>query len=144
MSEYTWKPFTLLVSAEEVKGNEMTKFNVGDKVKSLVNEADVRKGAVYQIVFLDDEGVIWVNDDKGDRWYLSKDEYVSVDDSGPIRTVTHRQIVPGVYGKVCVNEKGDGTGLDYIQMLPSIDATELREAAHILNQIAEVLEENGE
>lgn len=69
---------------------------------------------------------------------------VSSSVSSPIRTVTRKEIVAGVYGKVCINEKGDGTGLDYIQMLGTLDPAELREAAHTLNQIAEVLEENAD
>lgn len=59
----------------------------------------------------------------------------------PIRT--RREIVPGVYGKICVNERGAGYGIESITMLPTVNSDELREAAHILNQIAEVLEENA-
>lgn len=56
----------------------------------------------------------------------------------PIRTVTRLEIVPGSYGVIQVHKDGK------IGMLPSVkSADQLREAAHILNQIAEVLEENG-
>lgn len=65
----------------------------------------------------------------------------------PIRTVTRREIVPGVYGKVEV-EKHD-THPTYLMVrvcdirgtFRIMNAEELREAAHILNQIAEVLED---
>lgn len=71
----------------------------------------------------------------------------------PIRTVTRREIVAGVYGRVVVGVKNgdkvvvdltanDGT-LDYIGHTSELTYIELREAAHILNQIAEVLEGNG-
>ena len=57
----------------------------------------------------------------------------------PIRTVTRREIVPGNYGVVAITKSNK-------VMIPAGDYTaeELREAANLLNQIAEVLQENGE
>lgn len=60
---------------------------------------------------------------------------------GPVRTVTRREIVPGVYGKVRVNECGIGGGVESIEMRPTRSPEELREASHIFNQLAEALEE---
>lgn len=151
MSEYKWKPFTLLVSAEEVKGNEM-KIEAGKYYKT----RDGRKVGPTEVTdyneaypkakfWVEGYGLVQENGKFGNDEDSPSLDLISEwqDEPSPIRTVTRREIVAGVYGKVCVNEKGDGTGLDYIQMLPSLDAEELREAAHILNQIAEVLEENG-
>lgn len=59
----------------------------------------------------------------------------------PIRTVTRREIAPGVYGNVEIEEVGqryvviDSQSIYY--------AEDLREAAHLFNQLAEVLEENA-
>lgn len=56
----------------------------------------------------------------------------------PIRTVKRREIVAGNYGAVAITKSNK-------VMIPAGDYTaeELREAAHLLNQIAEVLGENG-
>lgn len=56
----------------------------------------------------------------------------------PIRSVTRREIVPGRYGIVTLWPDGD-VAVRCDKHSPS----ELREAAHIFNQIAEVLEENA-
>lgn len=67
----------------------------------------------------------------------------------PIRTVTRREIVPGSYGKVDVRLKYGSDNVVSVRLGTSVhgselmNAEELREAAHILNQIAEFLEENG-
>lgn len=58
--------------------------------------------------------------------------------TSPIRTVTRREIVPGKYGIVTIKE----CGFIHINTMGTPD--NLREAAHLLNQIAEALEENGE
>lgn len=57
----------------------------------------------------------------------------------PIRT--RREIVPGIYGHVEVSNNPDA-GLMFFLPLNNYNAEELREAAHIFNQLAEVLEEN--
>ena len=48
---------------------------VGDKVKSLVTQLDVRKGVAYEVKTVDFDGDIWVTDDVGDRFYLTTDEF---------------------------------------------------------------------
>lgn len=48
---------------------------VGDKVKSLVTQLDVREGATYEVKNIDFDGDIWVTDDVGDRFYLTTDEF---------------------------------------------------------------------
>lgn len=60
----------------------------------------------------------------------------------PIRTITRREIVPGVYGRVYVGpvEKGEiSTEIQGGYMSPS----ELRESAHLFNQLAEYLDSEG-
>ena len=48
---------------------------VGDKVKSLVTQLDVREGATYEVKTVDFYGDIWVTDDVGDRFYLTTEEF---------------------------------------------------------------------
>lgn len=152
MGKYEWKPFTLLVSAEEVE-KEVLKIEAGKYYKT----RDGRKVGPMRELDRNKTDWPWTDklEDMPDQRYTDDGKEIGTgsdfdliaewqdETTSPIRTVTRREILPGVYGKVCVNEKGDGTGLDYIEMLGTLDANELREAAHILNQIAEVLEENG-
>jgi len=69
----------------------------------------------------------------------------------PIRTVTRREIVPGKYGLVNITGTYQGNRVtmgfleENIQTAVSVagmNASELRETAHLFNQLAEVLEEN--
>lgn len=61
------------------------------------------------------------------------------DTQSPIRT--RREIVPGVYGNVAVEKHS--YGMTIVSDMSDPTPEELRESAHILNQIAEVLEENA-
>ncbi|KAB2712823.1 hypothetical protein F9K88_07650 [Brucella intermedia] len=54
---------------------------VGDKVKSLVTQLDVREGATYEVKTVDFDGDIWVTDDVGDRFYLTTDEFELLPDA---------------------------------------------------------------
>ncbi|WP_052503001.1 hypothetical protein [Brucella anthropi] len=48
---------------------------VGDKVRCLVTEFDVRKGELYEVLEVQDSGRVWFLDDVSDRFYLEVDEY---------------------------------------------------------------------
>lgn len=52
----------------------MGKLKVGDKVRSLVTQMDVRAGELYEVKTVDD-GDVWVIDDVGDDFYLTADEF---------------------------------------------------------------------
>lgn len=52
----------------------MGKLKVGDKVRSLVTQIDVRAGELYEVKTVDD-GDVWVIDDVGDTWLLLSTEY---------------------------------------------------------------------
>jgi hypothetical protein len=94
---------------------------------------------------------------RNDHWYISTNRYYS-EMSGrvsirgespddlieewsekptPIRTITRREIVPGQYGAVWLETDGR------IVINGTHTPEELREAAHVLNQIAEYLESEG-
>ena len=85
-------------------------------------------------------------------------EWVETDAEGPVRTVTRREIVPGVYGRVLVTEAGKGdagyggvcvewcnrNGEPHSQNYrdPALmTAQELRSAAMVLSQLAEALDD---
>ncbi len=97
---------------------------------------------------------------RDDHWYISTNRYYSEmsgrtsirgespDDlieewqdptpTTPIRTITRREIVPGDYGVVGVTQD-----CNIVIYKSKYTPEELREAAHILNQIAEYLESEG-
>ncbi|MCD4512516.1 hypothetical protein LQT97_14915 [Brucella pseudogrignonensis] len=52
----------------------MGNLKVGDKVRSLVTQIDVRAGELYEVKTVDD-GDVWVIDDVGDHFYLTADEF---------------------------------------------------------------------
>lgn len=152
MGTYQWKPFTLLVSAEEVKGNEM-KIEAGKYYKT----RDGRKVGPMRELDRKNTDYPWTDQygdlpdqrysDSGKEIGMGSDYYLISewqDEPSPIRTVTRREIVAGVYGCVEVdNVNSDGVSL-WLPRNKRWSSEELREAAHILNQIAEVLQENGE
>lgn len=146
MSEYKWKPFTLLVSAEEVKGNEM-KIEAGKYYKT----RDGRKVGPMRELDRKNTDYPWTDQygdmpdqrysDSGKEIGMGSDYYLISewqDEPSPIRTVTRREIVAGNYGAVAITKSNN-------VMIPAGEYTaeELREAAHLLNQIAEILQENG-
>lgn len=76
----------------------------------------------------------------------NEEDLVSEWHDGPVRTVTRREIVPGIYGKVfinCYDEFANTVSLNVKEDFGcvSFNAEELREAAHLLNQLAEFMEE---
>lgn len=73
----------------------------------------------------------------GYRWKESELELIP---ASPIRTVSRREIVPGVYG---ATEVGDEFVRTTVWLYGDTTADDLREAAHLFNQLAEVLEENA-
>jgi hypothetical protein len=60
---------------------------------------------------------------------------------GPVRTVTRKEIVPGVYG--CVKVHDPGSKFVRINMDDALGVAELRAAAATLIEIADALEDAG-
>jgi hypothetical protein len=72
-------------------------------------------------------------------------EWPTADEHGPIREVRRREIVPGQWGNINVNCVVDGNVFinvrdDFGHV--AFNAEQLREAAHLFVQLAEVLEDN--
>jgi hypothetical protein len=133
------------------------KFKVGDRVRVLAGIPWVlylQKDAILRVADIRQDRVhgqqIKVEGYESDGWYHHSHFVAAPPTPQPIRTVTRREIVPGVYGRVTVKMNVSparmSIGLTNIAGAPigdtAMSADELREAAHIFNQIAEVLEEN--
>ncbi len=148
MGTYEWKPFTLLVSAEEVE-KEVLKIEAGKyyktrdgrKVGPMVKWRDTvdnpweQKGGSCEF---DSDGDLWADD--GTSKYNCPDLISEWQDEtpSPIRTVTRREPVQGNYGIVSITKNNK-------VMIAAGDhsSEELEEAAHLLHQLAEVKKENG-
>jgi hypothetical protein len=61
--------------------------------------------------------------------------------TGPVRTVTRKEIVLGVYGRVGIDRVSDGYASMYFGGDSMLDAAELRAAAATLIEIADALDE---
>lgn len=76
-------------------------------------------------------------------------QYVhKIDNPSPIRTVTRREIVPGTYGKIFINDYNESANTVSLNVKDDFGcvyftAEELRESAHIFNQLAEALEDKS-
>ena len=119
---------------------------IGDRVKYVgsnryYNPQRLGKFGVVRDRF--DDTSVNIISESGDVWFGVYDENLEVvknaENQSLISTVTRREIVPGQYGIVHVTSYGNVSIMKKIGNTPE----QLREAAHILNQIAEVLEENG-
>lgn len=113
------------------------KFKVGDRVNWLGQPT-------WQGVKITgaDEFFDWrVERSDGEYSYVRSSEIehaAAAGDIGPVRTVTRREIVAGRYGIVYV---GEDRGVVCGKTLRT--AAELREAARIFNEIADVLDESA-
>lgn len=99
---------------------------------------EVYPSSIYGWVVPSNDGHPATYDSYGNRispYSSNEEDLVSEWHDGPIRTVTRREIVPGTYGRVKVTQ-----GL-YVHCNSMRNAEELREAAHLLNQLAEFMEE---
>lgn len=116
----------------------MSKFKVGDRVRrisgmhkgmSAGDESTVSEVYGHKHVALDSFS--------GEHWEVC----LELADTSPIRTVTRREIVSGVYGIVSVAPNASRCA--FVPKARDYTASDYREAAHLFNQLAEVLEENA-
>lgn len=126
-----------------------SKFKVGDRVRVNSTFSGAAKAGATATVTGNRDAENWVvvewsrdGLDNGQRdgcYFPDTFDLVAPATSGPIRTVTRREIVPGTYGVVSVD--GAYSHEVSISLTTICGPDDLREAAHIFNQIAEVLEE---
>lgn len=98
-----------------------------DQKRGLYKKGDMFDGSEVDLYMF--------TDDKGHHHFAPRNNFDIVEDNRPIRTVTRREVVPGKYGIVTIKECG------FIHINAMGTPEKLREAAHILNQIAEALED---
>ena len=125
-------------------------FKVGDRVECLENCDDqFTKGNTYIIDRIVGDRIRVCRDDQGEPngWMKKYFRLVNRSSEGPIRTVTRREIVPGTYGVVEVNNHDTYPNWALVRVCGvrgvhrELNADELREAAHTFNQLAEALED---
>lgn len=134
----------------------MAKFKVGDRVQvrgnvatAIVREYKPHMYLSYLVEFESDVGFGHDGNGVAERkldtkrgWWCGENELTKLQGgyATAIRTVTRREIVPGTYGIVQIDDL-DGLAVHLNAGMPKAD--DLREAAHLFNQLAEVLEENA-
>jgi hypothetical protein len=117
----------------------MSKFKVGDRVR-VVDESGAtawaRVGDEYDVRDIRPGlgGELLVVDIDGRGMYSHRFELAT---PSPVRAVTRREIVPGVYGLVTVWDSG------YVTTDNLRQPSDLREVARIFNEIADALDENA-
>lgn len=133
-----------------------SKFKVGDRVRVLRHrnwhgdelgpDYGIAEGTIVRLAAIDEgmshgELTMFAVEDLGDGYYwIVRSDDIEPVNSSPIRTVTRREIVPGSYGAV---EVDDEFARAVIWMYGDNAADKFREAAHLFNQLAEVLEDNS-
>lgn len=126
----------------------MRKFKVGDVVRVLRGESPEYNGLELEVISNTRSEyrpyILKMPAGHPDKTIFRSDcdlELVTPPPASPIRTVTRREIVPGIYGAVSIAQSSCGELRYFIE--PYATAEQLREAAHTLNQLAEVLEEQA-
>jgi len=109
------------------------------KIKALYNDGPASGysvGDVFEANLYD--GYYCFHDNKGRYRVRHKSEFDLPSDDllSPIRTVMRKEIVPGTYGIISVTKENK-----ILIKRGSYTHEQLREAAHTLNQIAEVVED---
>lgn len=151
MGTYEWKPFTLLVSADEVE-KEVLRIEAGKYYKTRDGRKVGPVSGCYPFFYVPEIHDYFYSNGRQWNTHESVNDIISEwkdETPSPIRTVTRREIVAGVYGPVDVRGVDEG-GLIQIFIKPTnlslmswYSAEELREIAHTFNQIAEAMEEAG-
>lgn len=162
MSNYKWKPFTLLVSAEEVEKDVEKDVGVKLEAGKYYKTRDGRK--VGPAILRIDLHSTWpwdVGDQAlrchngkvgGNGTFDDSFDIISEWSESPIRTVTRREIVAGVYGRLHVSRdfsmEDKNLRIALSDSLGKPDTAghywnldELDEVIHTLSQIREVIEE---
>lgn len=126
----------------------MGEFKVGDKVKRFRHSGKIYNcpigfETIVDEVFPNKKG-FWYHGEDGSRMNSnSLEDWKIVDNSGPVRTVTRKEIVPGHYDVVQV--LGVKDGLVQIRLNDDPDefysASEIRAAIATLTELADALDE---
>lgn len=115
----------------------MSKFFVGQKVKR-ADGCEFSHGETIATISRVDVDKVWFEET---CTYLENHKVIAFETVGPIRTVTRREIVPGQYGHIEISDVNEEGASLWLPRNKRWTSGQLREAAHVLNQIAEVLED---
>jgi hypothetical protein len=111
-----------------------SKFKVGDEFVRTVSD----RGSVAEFQAGYESRVAYVFPDciKDERGWTHSNSCIACKESGPVRTVTRKEIVPGKYGIVSVF--ADNTV--HISCAGNHTPSELRDAARVFSELADALE----
>lgn len=112
-------------------------FKAGDRVKYKSGDTFSNGRFVNTVDKIVDGGQVWLLETK--TWIGVESIEHESPIASPVRTVTRREIVPGAYGQVSVISADRGRVEIFIDATSTAD--QLREAAHLFNQLAEALED---
>lgn len=132
----------------------MSKFKAGDRVRDVTFSGPIF-ATVVEVGLLGRVRVKWDDEDgEGVRFFPASDfELIEPVTPSPVRVKTVKEIVPGVYGRVAVDEP---TQVNKVKEIPVnlvykngnntqhwryLTATELRDSARIFEQLAEAMED---
>ena len=126
------------------------KFKVGDKVKVAFSNNSEMIGRIGVYKGRSEFGFYIVELDEGDYNFIRQENLELVEDQSPILTVTRREIVPGVFGRLDIQQVYDGElhfGLTHQNLgratfIAGCSVGELKSIIKTLQSIVEVMEEN--
>jgi hypothetical protein len=134
----------------------MTNLKAGDRIRRIGNpvEGVAPLGFETQVVEIR-EGRLWYNDIDGYKVHSEDTEglWELIESSGPVRTVTRKEVVTGVYGRISVSQQGGddprllialadlGGNVNMVHQGWSLD--ELSEVITNLTAIRDALREQG-
>lgn len=121
----------------------MSKFKVGDMARNVSDrDRSLTIGKEYTVTGVDRAGKIEFLDDEGDHRTRLPEGFEPFP-ALPVRTRTVTEIVPGTYGRILINDPGDGLAFIRMHMDDNghnYTAAELRAAARVFVSLAEALE----
>lgn len=121
-------------------------FKVGDRIRRVAEPLDgAPLGYETEVIEPSFDYCLWYINAFGDRvnGVASNWELVQpASPPSPVRTVTHKEIVPGEYGPVRVNASLRDDGIVSVNLMSSgLSVPELRDAARVFIELADALEE---
>lgn len=127
----------------------MSRFKVGDRVRAIGShysghtmESHYNLPRSTGVVVGVGDGYIWVDYDGTSSPPVNPDCFALVQE-GPVRTVTRREIVPGVYGRVKVHANAYALNIHTQKDGECWSAADLRAAAAVFIELADALEANA-
>ncbi len=123
----------------------MAIFKVGDRVRRIKHSGKITNCPVgFETIVEDFLGYgngFWYRGADGSRQNSTTPTDWELVETGPVRTVTRKEIVPGVYGVVRVYGTGSrGVNVDITGNYSHKSSDELRAAASVFNELADALD----